>query len=237
MVRYYYKDDFFGESNNVQTGTMELIELQNKSLKEAVKNSNTYRFMAQLSNFAKEKDLGKEMKRFNDTVVQQDISGGTILFPNTYSNIQQVQQHSYTLDADQNQMIKDRIYSYYGVNDDVVLNKAFGDAWSAFYEGAVEPFAIQLAEVLRRMLFTEIEQSNGNDVVVSANRLQYMTNHDKLSVVSQLLDRGVFSINEGREVFNLPPVDGGDVRTIRGEYKNAGDIDTDDTESQEEEDE
>ncbi len=121
-------------------------------------------------------------------------------------------------------MIKDRIYSYYGVNDDVVLNKAYGDAWSAFYEGAVEPFAIQLAEVLRRMLFTEIEQSNGNDVVVSANRLQYMTNHDKLSVVSQLLDRGVFSINEGREVFNLPPVDGGDVRTIRGEYKNADDI-------------
>lgn len=238
MVRYYYKDDFFGESNNVQTGTMELIELQNKSLKEAVKNSNTYRFMAQLSNFAKEKDLGKEMKRFNDTVVQQDISGGTILFPNTYSNIQQVQQTSYTLDADQNQMIKDRVYSYYGVNDDVVLNKAFGDAWSAFYEGAVEPFAIQLAEVLRRMLFTELEQSTGNDVVVSANRLQYMTNHDKLSVVSQLLDRGVFSVNEGREVFNLPPVEGGDVRTIRGEYKNADDIgsDTDDTEEEDEAD-
>jgi hypothetical protein len=65
-----------------------------------------------------------------------------------------------------------------------------------------------------------------------------MTNHDKLTVVSQLLDRGVFSINEGREVFNLPPVDGGDVRTIRGEYKNAGDIDdTDDTESQTKEDE
>lgn len=235
MVRHYYKDDFFGESNTVQTGTMELIELQNKSLKEAVKNSNTYRFMAQLSNFAKEKDLGKEMKRFNDTVVQQDISGGTILFPNTYSNIQQIQQTSYTLDADQNQMIKDRVYNYYGVNDDIVQNKAFGDAWSAFYEGAIEPFAIQLSEVLRKMLFTELEQSNGNNVVVSANRLQYMTNHDKLNVVCQLIDRGVLSINEGREVFNLPPVDGGDVRTIRGEYKNADDID--DTESQTKEDE
>lgn len=235
MVRHYYKDDFFGEGNGIQCETLDLIELQNKSLKEAVKNSNTYRFMAQLSNFAKEKDLGKEMKRFNETVVQQDISGGTILFPNTYSNVQQVQQTSYTLDADQNQMIKDRVYSYYGVNDDVVLNKAYGDAWSAFYEGAVEPFAIQLSEVLKRMLFTEIEQGTGNNVVISANRLQYMTNHDKLTVVSQLLDRGVFTVNEGREVFNLPPVDGGDVRTIRGEYKNADDID--DTESQTKEDE
>ena len=224
LVRYYYKDDFFGDGNGIQSNTLDLIELQNKSLKEAVKNSNTYRFMAQLSNFAKEKDLGKEMKRFNDTVVQQDIAGGTILFPNTYSNIQQVSQKSYTMDEAENEMIKDRIYSYYGVNDDVVLNKAYGDAWAAFYEGAIEPFAIQLSEVLRKMLFTELEQSNGNDVIITANRLQYMTNHDKLNVVSQLLDRGVFSINEGREVFNLPPVDGGDVRTIRGEYKNADDI-------------
>ena len=224
LVRYYYKDDFFGDGNGIQANTLDLIELQNKSLKEAVKNSNTYRFMAQLSNFAKEKDLGKEMKRFNDTVVQQDIAGGTILFPNTYSNIQQVSQKSYTMDKSENEMIKDRIYSYYGVNDDVVLNKAYGDAWSAFYEGAIEPFAIQLSEVLRKMLFSELEQSNGNDVIITANRLQYMTNHDKLNVVSQLLDRGVFSINEGREVFNLPPVEGGDVRTIRGEYKNADDI-------------
>ena len=224
LVRYYYKDDFFGDGNGIQSNTLDLIELQNKSLKEAVKNSNTYRFMAQLSNFAKEKDLGKEMKRFNDTVVQQDIAGGTILFPNTYSNIQQVSQKSYTMDEAENEMIKGRIYSYYGVNDDVVLNKAYGDAWSAFYEGAIEPFAIQLSEVLRKMLFTELEQSTGNDVIITANRLQYMTNHDKLNVVSQLLDRGVFSINEGREVFNLPPVEGGDVRTIRGEYKNADDI-------------
>lgn len=231
MVRFQYKDDFFGEGNGIQCETLDLIELQNKSLKEAVKNSNTYRFMAQLSNFAKEKDLGKEMKRFNDTVVKQDLSGGTILFPNTYSNIQQVQQASYTLDADQNQMIKDRVYSYYGVNEDIILNKAYGDAWSAFYEGAIEPFAIQLSEVLKRMLFTELEQSAGNGVVVSANRLQYMTNHDKLNVVSQLIDRGVFSINEGREVFNLPPVDGGDVRTIRGEYKSAEDIQTQEDEN------
>lgn len=224
MVRYQYKDDFFGEGNGIQRETLDLIELQNKSLKEAVKNSNTYRFMAQLSNFAKEKDLGKEMQRFNDTVVQQDVSGGTILFPNTYSNIQQINQMSYTLDADQHQLIQDRVYSYYGVNEDIILNKAYGDAWSAFYEGAIEPFAIQLSEVLKQMLFTEIEQGTGNNVVISANRLQYMTNHDKLNVVSQLLDRGVFTVNEGREVFNLPPVDGGDVRTIRGEYKNADDI-------------
>lgn len=42
-------------------------------------------------------------------------------------------------------------------------------------------------------------------------------------MAQQMLDRGVMSINEARELFNYAPVEGGDVRTIRGEYKNAGD--------------
>ena len=100
-------------------------------------------------------------------------------------------------------------------------NKAYGDAWSAFYEGAIEPFAVQFSEVMTKMLFTLREQSQGNIVMLTANRLQYMTNADKLNVSSQLLDRGVMSINDIREIWNLPPVDGGDVRIIRGEYWNA----------------
>ena len=36
-----------------------------------------------------------------------------------------------------------------------------------------------------------------------------------------MLDRGVMSINEIRELWNLTPVDGGDRRIIRGEYYDA----------------
>jgi hypothetical protein len=45
-----------------------------------------------------------------------------------------------------------------------------------------------------------------------------MTNADKLNVSSQMLDRGILSINDVREIWNLPPVDGGDERMIRAEY-------------------
>ena len=58
----------------------------------------------------------------------------------------------------------------------------------------------------------------GSGVIATANRLQYMSNKDKLEVSSQMLDRGIFSLNEVREIWNLAPVDGGDVRIIRGEY-------------------
>ena len=59
--------------------------------------------------------------------------------------------------------------------------------------------------------------------MLTANRLQYMSNNDKLNVSSQLLDRGIFSINDVREIWNLPPVENGDQRVIRGEYYSADD--------------
>ena len=118
-------------------------------------------------------------------------------------------------------LIEKNVYQYFMVNEEVLQNKAYGDAWSAFYEGAIEPFAIQCSEVMTKMFFTLREQGVGNEVMLTANRLQYMTNKDKLDVSSQLLDRGIMSINDVREIWNLEPVDGGDARIIRGEYWNA----------------
>ena len=74
---------------------------------------------------------------------------------------------------------------------------------------------------MTKMLFTLREQSTGNAVMATANRLQYMSNKDKLEVSAQMLDRGIMSINDVREIWNMPPVDGGDVRIVRGEYYNA----------------
>ena len=215
LTKFQYKNDFFGESNHALFPTMDLIHIQNQGIEEGVKSAATYRFYAQVNNFSKTEDLAKERKRFSEeNFSKESEGGGLLLFPNTYSNINQVKSDPYVVKADEMKLIK--------VNEDVLTNKAYGDAWTAFYEGAIEPFAIQFSEVLTRMLFTFREQGLGNSVMLSANRLQYMTNKDKLEVSSQMLDRGVMTINDIREIWNMPPVDGGDVRIIRGEYYDAG---------------
>ena len=219
LTKFQYKNDFFGETNHALFPTMDLIHIQNQGIEEGVKSAATYRFYAQVNNFSKAEDLAKERQRFSEENFSKDAKGGgLLLFPNTYQNINQVKSEPYTIAADEMKLIKDNVYQYFMVNEEVLTNKAYGDAWSAFYEGAIEPFAIQFSEVMTKMLFTFREQGNGNIVMLTSNRLQYMTNKDKLDVSAQLVDRGVISINDAREIWNLPPVEGGDVRIIRGEY-------------------
>ena len=91
-----------------------------------------------------------------------------------------------------------------------------------------QPNATAVQEVLEdamtKAMFSERERSNGSYLIANANRLQYMTTKQKVEMAQQMLDRGVMSINEARELFNYAPVDGGDLRTIRGEYKDSEEI-------------
>lgn len=222
LTKYQYRSDLFGESNRALDDTMELIDIQRQGIEESAKNASYYRLLARVTNFTKPDDLSKERQRF-DRENFQNGEGRMLLLPNTYTDIQQVKQQSYEVDTEQLKLIRENVFNYFGVNEDILQNKATGDAWAGFYEGAVEPFSLQLAEVMTKMTFSPMEQSNGNAFYFTANRLQYLSTAEKLNVSTSMLDRGIMSINEVREIWNLEPVEGGDERIIRGEYYNAGD--------------
>lgn len=225
LTRFQYKSDFFGESNRALDETMDMIAIQDRGIKDAVNNSATYKFIAQVNNFAKADDLKNERLRFSEeNLTKEAEAGGLLLFPNTYTNIQQVKQNAKAVDADEMRLIRENIYDYYGVNEKILRNEADAEELDAFFNGAIEPFAIQFSEAMTMAMFTERERAQGSILIANANRLQYMSTTAKVSMAQQLLDRGAMSINEARELFNYPPVENGDVRTIRGEYKDAEDM-------------
>lgn len=231
MTKFQYKSDFFGEKNTALNPTMDLIDMQGQGIKEAIKNGATYRFMARTNNFTKTEDLKKERQRFSDENFSKEAgAGGLLLFPNTYSDIQQIKTSPYTINPEERKMIQDNVYNLYAVNEDIIQSKAVGDKWNAFYESVVETFAIQFSEVTTGMFFSDREQAYGAKLVATSNRLQYMSNSDKLKVSAQMADRGLMTINEIRDIWNLPPVEDGDVRTVRGEYYTMGEEDTEETE-------
>ena len=219
VVKHQLKDDFFGEKNTALNATMELVNMVNQGIEEGVKNAATFRFMAQLTSKSFDEDLRKERERFDKNNFQGG-GGGLLLFGNQFANIQQIKQEGYKVDSDQMKLIQESVMNYFGVGENVLQNKAVGDELDAFFNGAIEPFAIKLSDALTRMVFTQREINGGNRIMFTANRLQYMAVASKISMAQQLGDRGILTIDEIRELFNYAPMPDGNGQhaPIRGEY-------------------
>lgn len=222
LTKHQYKSDFFGDTNAPLKETMQLIHIQNQGIEEGVKNAATFRFMATLNNFSSAADLAKERERFRETNLSTESkAGGFLLFPNTYKDIKQIDVRPYAIDAEQMRQIRENVFNYFGVSEAVLQNSAKNEELEGFFDGAIEPFAIQFSEAMTKMLFSERERAQGSYLIANANRLQYMSTSQKVQMAQQLLDRGVMSRNEARELFNYGTIEGGDAFFIRGEYINA----------------
>lgn len=226
VSKYLYGNDIKGETNAALVPTLQLLHTQNQGIAEGIKNSASFRFMATVNNFTKGKDLANERKSWVEENLGPD-AGGLALFPNSYSHVQQIQSAAKIVEPEQMQLIQTRVLNYFGCSEDVLQNKTVGDAWSAYYEGKIEPFALQLSQAMTCMSFTQAERSGkkARAIVWSANRLQYMTNADKLQVSSQMFDRGILSTNDVMDIWNLPHVEDGDKRYIRKEYTEINQLD------------
>ena len=219
VVKHQLKSDFFGEANTALYPTMELVNMVNQGIQEGVKNAATFRFMAQITGKVFDEDIKKARKRFNESNLQGE-SGGILLYGNQMTNMQQIKQDGYKVDPEQMKLIKENVFNYFGVSEKVIQNTANGDELDAFFNGAIEPFAIKLSEAMTKMVFTQREINGGNAIKFTANRLQYMSTGSKISMAQQLGDRGILTIDEIRELFNYEPLEGdtGKHIPIRGEY-------------------
>lgn len=228
MTKMQYKDDFFGSSNAALTPLLDLLTIERQGIEEAVKSASSFRFIARSTNWKDPEDLAQEQKNFNVRNMRSD-QNGFLLFPNIYDSIQQVQSSSYKVNSDELALIQKNVDYYFGVNEDIITNKASGSALDAFFDGKIEPWAIQMQEVLTGMLFSDLEIGHGAKVVLKANRLQYMSTGDKINFIANLSDRGFITINEGRELLNYDPLPSeiGDRIPIRGEFKYVGEDITD----------
>ena len=172
------------------------------------------------------KTVDEERKRFRESNLSADNNGGAIIIDSKYETVTPIDSKPYIINSAQMSQIKENVFNYFGVNDDVLQNKFNSSGWNAFYEGKVETFALQMSLVHTNMTFNFHELAYGNEFIFTSNRMQYLEPSEKLSVVTQLFDRGMLTQNQGLEIFNLPPVQDGDRYFIRKEYIDTAEIQT-----------
>lgn len=224
LTQFQYNDDFFGSDNAALKPTMQLIHTQNQGIINGVKNSAAIRFLAKIANMLKSEDITAERKRFTEENLSSDNQSGVIMFDAKYSDIKQIDSKPFTVNAVQMKQINENVYQYFGTNEGILQNRYTEDEWNAYYEGKIEPFAIQLSLVMSNMTYTENEIAHGNAITFTANRLQYASNQTKLSISTQLFDRGLLNRNGVMDIWNMAHVEDGEKYYIRKEYSEVSEL-------------
>ena len=226
LVQHQYEHDFFGSSNRPLLPTMEVAHTQDQGIINGIKNATTIRFLARLAGVYQPKDIENTRKSFAESNLSANDTG-IMMFDNKFADVKQVESLANVVNPRQQEYIRDSVYEYFGTNEKILTNTYTESEWDAYYEGKVEPFAIQASQVLSRMTFDPRQLRDGAMILATTNRLQYASNQTKLQVVTDLFDRGFLTHNQGLEIFNLSPIDGGDKHFIRREYTEIDKLDTD----------
>lgn len=218
VTKYQYTDDFFGGGNTPLAATLDVLNMQQQAMEDAIQQSANIRFLARLAQVLRPEDVTQERDKFSANNLSSDNKSGVIMVDSKYADIKEIVSKPWVIDAEQMKLIKDNVFDYFGSNESILQNDYDEEAWNAYYEGKVEPFALQLSLEMTRMTYSPWEVSTGNRIMFSANRLQYASNASKVLVVQALVDRGLMSNWNAADVFNLPQPPGEERWVIRGEY-------------------
>ena len=218
LKSHQYKHELYGDSNRSLMPTMELIDIQNQGIQNGIKQSGFIRFIAKISQTLKPDDIKKERDMLVANNLSIENNSGVMMFDQKYEDIKQVDSKPFIIDAEQSTYIRNNVYNYFGVNENILQNKFDEIGWGSYYEGEVEPFLIQLSQAMTVKMFTDKELAFNNQIIWESSRLQYADTNTKLNLITQLFDRGFITHNQGLEIMNLPTREGGDSYHIRLEY-------------------
>lgn len=218
LTRHQYRSDLFGDGTDALKPTLELMHTENEAEQNAIRQGAAVRFIGKYGMNLDIEEMRKRQREFNEQNLGVENAGGIAVYDRSFESVVQVKPESYTVDVAQMERIEKSVYRYFGINEDIIVNRASEEVYNSFYEGRIEPFAVQLGTVLTTMTFTPYEISCGNEITFSANRLEFASNSTKLSVATALFDRGIWCGNDVADVFQTAHYEGGDRHVIRGEY-------------------
>lgn len=220
LRRNFNSNELLGDDNGALFPALEAAQAVNEGITNAIKAAANIRGIVRYSEMMPEEMLKEVKEKFVNNYLTLENSGGVIPLDSKF-DFTPVDSKPVLLSAAQTEAIKKTIYDYLGVNESIVSSNFSEDCFQAFYESCIEPFAVELGQEMTAKIFTPREIAYGNEIIFESGRLQYASNATKVALIEKLMPMGLMSINEAREVLNLPGVDGGERRIFSLNYVNA----------------
>lgn len=222
--RFFNSNDLLGDSNTAIMPTLNLAHTQNEGMENAIRSNATIRGILKYNQVISPEKLKTEKEAFINDYLSVSNSGG-IAALDSKADYTPLELNPTAIDEKQLNAVKQKIYEYLGVSEKIVNSTYNEDEWNAFYESVVEPIAVQFSLELTDKLFTQREQAFGNSILLEANRLQFASAKTKNDLIFNLMPMGLMSINEAREILNMPSVEDGDKYIQSLNYVNKNIID------------
>ena len=212
LTRFTSKDGLFGGNTLPIVKTLSMKHILDEGIINAIKTTQSIKGVLKSTKaMLKPGDVKKMRDQFVKDFIDNNNKTGIGGLDATTEFVP-VKIEPTTASDSQVKSIDDKILSYFGLNDNIIQSKYSEDEWNAFYESVLEPIGLQMALEFTNKLFTPTEKDFGNEILFESNRLQYASNKTKIEIIRYC--GNILTYNEQREIFNLAPVDGGDVFMI-----------------------
>ncbi|WP_342510568.1 phage portal protein [Sporosarcina sp. FSL K6-1522] len=212
----FNSNELFGDSPAESLAPlMEIINTTDQGIVKAIKNSNIVKWLLKFNQTLRPEDLKKATKQFvNDYLNIESDSVGAAATDAKMDAIQ-VDPKDYVPNEKQMNVTVQRVYAFFATNEKIVSSSYSENDWVSYYENAIESDIVQLSDEFTRKLFTRRERGFGNRIMFESSNLAFATLKTKMDFVNNGIDRGYVNANEGRDVFGLAPIEGGDIYVRR----------------------
>ena len=205
---FYNRNDIFGASNYVLQTDLNTAHTVTEGIDKAIKTTSNLKGILKYGNsMLKDKDLKANKDNFVKDFLNMDNEGG-IAALDAKAEFQEVNLKPITLDNEQLKQVNYNIFDYFGVSEKIVENSFTEEEWNAFYEGIIEPRAIQMGYAFTNKIFKRQSIKDGHRIIFTANRLQYSTLSNKISLIKEAGALGLLTKDEAREIIELPQIGG-----------------------------
>lgn len=213
LTRFIGKDGLFGGSSQPLVKVLNIKHVLDEGIVNAIKTTQSIKgILKSTKAMLKPEDVKKMRDQFVNDFIDYHRNKSGIGGLDATTDFTPVKIEPQTATDNQIKMFDEKVLKYFGLNENIIQSKYSEDEWNAFYESVLEPIGLQMSLEFTNKLFTPTEKNFGNEIIFESNRLQYASNKTKIELVRYASN--IMTINEQREVFNLAPIEGGDVFMI-----------------------
>ena len=210
---FYNKNDIFGTSNKVLLTDIESAHTASEGIKNAIKTSNNLKGIIKYDAVLKEKDIKASKEAFVREFLNLENESGIAAIDGK-GDFKEINLKPITLDKDQLERVNYNIFDYFGISEKIVNNSYNSEEWNAFFEGVIEPRAIQMSGAFTNKIFSYKARRDGHKIVFTTNRLQYASLSNKINLIKVAGAFGLLTKDDGREILDMAPLGGEEGKKI-----------------------